>query len=294
VLVGEEVTLLESTKTNDYYHVTTAQDEKGWVWAHNVHVLAIAPTVTPAASVTGTPTPIAVATAVAPTPTPSGIATAIDSSWEKPAPVEITFHTTTGTCEPDGDPGSDTVTNHLKNRVDEPPSYHLVIFDAIVNLPRLPKGSPTTRDSTKWPNVAGMVTPYEGAPVSVEGFVAAVKQEGGEHTNCEFSDPTEVDWHIPLVKTAGDPEKLAIVVELTPRVRRNHSGWTATNLPANGSTSRFRISGWLMYDPDHPAQLYDPADPNKKNKFRQTLWEVHPVTKIEVWQNGAWVDLDHP
>jgi hypothetical protein len=47
-----------------------------------------------------------------------------------------------------------------------------------------------------------------------------------------------------------------------------------------------------MFDPDHPSQLYDPANPNKKNKHRQTLWEVHPVTKIEVFQGGAWVDLD--
>jgi len=53
-----------------------------------------------------------------------------------------------------------------------------------------------------------------------------------------------------------------------------------------------RISGWLMFDPDHPSMILDPTNPNISGKFRVTLWEVHPITKIEVWQNGAWVDLE--
>ena len=44
-------------------------------------------------------------------------------------------------------------------------------------------------------------------------------------------------------------------------------------------------TGWLMFDPDHPSHL---------GVFRSTLWECHPNTKIEVWQNGAWVDLGEP
>jgi hypothetical protein len=27
-------------------------------------------------------------------------------------------------------------------------------------------------------------------------------------------------------------------------------------------------------------------------KYRMTLWQIHPLTKIEVFQNGGWVDLD--
>jgi hypothetical protein len=132
VLVGENLTLLEPGRTNDYYHVTTAHDEEGWVWSHNVDIIAATPT--PAPSVTPVPTPA---------PTPSGPAAAIDATWPKPPPQEITFNTDSGTCPADGDPGSDAETNHRKNRVDKPPAgaYHLVTFDAIVNLPRLPAGS---------------------------------------------------------------------------------------------------------------------------------------------------------
>jgi hypothetical protein len=44
-----------------------------------------------------------------------------------------------------------------------------------------------------------------------------------------------------------------------------------------------RISGWLMFDPEHAAAF---------GKYRGTLWEIHPITKIEVLRNNNWVDLD--
>jgi hypothetical protein len=50
----------------------------------------------------------------------------------------------------------------------------------------------------------------------------------------------------------------------------------------NGKT-QIRISGWTLSDPDHPGHIGD---------FRSTLWEIHPITKIEVMQNGQWVDVD--
>src|SRR5262245_50642777 len=34
----DELELLDSVRTNDYYHVRTASDEEGWVWARNVRV----------------------------------------------------------------------------------------------------------------------------------------------------------------------------------------------------------------------------------------------------------------
>jgi hypothetical protein len=38
-----------------------------------------------------------------------------------------------------------------------------------------------------------------------------------------------------------------------------------------------------MLDPDHP---------NMVGSARGTIWEIHPITKIEVWKSGAWVDLE--
>ena len=41
-----------------------------------------------------------------------------------------------------------------------------------------------------------------------------------------------------------------------------------------------RVSGWLMLDPEHPDQL---------GKTRGTLWEIHPVMRIEVLREGRWI-----
>jgi hypothetical protein len=74
------------------------------------------------------------------------------------------------------------------------------------------------------------------------------------------------------------------VVETTPRVREFHPKWTPSALAAwIKSSAPVRISGWTMMDPEHRAHL---------GKFRSTLWEIHPITKIEVFQDGQWVDLD--
>ena len=57
--------------------------------------------------------------------------------------------------------------------------------------------------------------------------------------------------------------------------------WTKANLNKIRG-QKVRITGWLMYDFEHPPQV---------GKTRGTLWEVHPVMKIEVLQDGQWVQF---
>jgi len=95
---------------------------------------------------------------------------------------------------------------------------------------------------------------------------------------------SQVDWHIALVKDSGDGEKTSVVIETTPRIRKKHPKWTPTRLdPWLDSGDPVQISGWLMMDPKHKNHLH---------KYRSTLWEIHPITKIEVWKDDKWVDLD--
>ncbi|HEX7973110.1 MAG TPA: hypothetical protein VF498_01770 [Anaerolineales bacterium] len=196
---------------------------------------------------------------------------------DKPQPKEITFQG----CPPEGD-GGDPVLNKNKNRVDEA-SYYPVTFDAVFQL-TWPKAV-ERKDHDKWSAAdAAAIAKYEGIPVAVEGYLAGVKQSGPESTNCHGAEPQFNDWHIWLTKTAGEDRTQSIVVETTPRVRANHPAWTlpaAEQLVKN--QTHVRISGWTMFDPEHPDQI---------GKTRGTIWEIHPIMKIEVEKNGNWVSLD--
>src|SRR5207249_4247091 len=85
---------------------------------------------------------------------------------------------------------------------------------------------------------------------------------GGESTNCHARLAEDVDWHMPLTAHVGEGEDVAIIVETTPRVRREHASWTTARLKPwtahvgshanpNYNRQKVRISGWLMLDPEH-------------------------------------------
>ena len=127
------------------------------------------------------------------------------------------------------------------------------------------------------------IEPFEGVPVSVVGFIVAVKKQSGgtgEATNCHFNQPNFVDSHVALVANIGEGEMDAIVVEPTPRFYAQHPTWVWSKLnDLDDSDDPVRISGWTLFDPVHKAHL---------GVFRTTLWEIHPVTRIEVFKNGQW------
>lgn len=266
LLPPEELELLDSVRTNNYYHVVRAESaDTGWVWANNVRV-ENAPL---DAFITSTPE------------------AAIDSTWTKATATVGTFASPVSgdACGPRGD-GGDTATNRLKNRTDSPTSYRLVAFDAIGDL-EYPATTATNRSS--WPTDSlAVIRRYEGVAVTVVGWLVALKAQtggSGETTNCHMTRSAETDWHMAIVEREGQGEEESIVVETTPRIRRNHPRWTPTRIrPWVDSENPVRISGWLLFDPQHRNHL---------GRYRKTLWEIHPITRIEVWQDGQWVDVDN-
>lgn len=261
----DELVLLAAADSNGYYHVRTDDDEIGWVWARNVRV-ADEEAETPAALAAGAP--------------PAG---SFDEDWIKPLLATGTFTSAGRQCGPTGD-GGDRETNRLKNRTDLPSSYHDVTFEAIAGLP-YPVDRPHRHD---WTTAhLNEIARYEGTPVRVTGYIVALKPQtggSGESTNCHWTGSADVDWHIALVGEAGKGEDESVVVETTPRIRRSHPQWTSARLrPWVDAAAPVRISGWLMLDPEHRNHL---------GRYRGTLWEVHPITGIEVWQDSVWVALD--
>ena len=261
------LTLLEANKTSGYYHATDAAGHEGWVWAKNVH-LADAP----------------------PPSVHDTVASTLSPDWEKPPVVTSTWQGDEGDCGPDGDGQDDISTDHRKNRADTPATYHRVAFAALTrdNLPY--PDAPNHRDGDGGWTASQLaeIAPFEGEAITVEGYMFAVRLEtsgSGEATNCHQHHQANTDVHIALTENFGDPEPIAVVVETTPRIRKDHPNWAASKLQTccKGKNVLVRISGWTMVDPFHIADV---------GKRRQTLWEIHPITKIETFQNGVWTDLD--
>jgi hypothetical protein len=208
---------------------------------------------------------------------PSEPSTGMPEMAVKPQPVNAPFKG----CPPEGD-GGDPALNRLKNRMDEG-NYVAVTFDAILQLP-WPKTIERRRRARWSASDTEAVARYEGIPVVVEGYLAGATLEGPESPNCHGADNEFRDFHIWLTKTAGEDRHQSIVVETTPSMRAKHPNWRTDLLgQINRKDQRLRISGWLMLDPEHPDQV---------GKTRATIWEVHPIMKIEVLDGDRWTDMD--
>lgn len=210
-------------------------------------------------------------------PLTSGTQAALPILQNKPQPKEITYLG----CPPVGD-GGDPQLNQLKNRVDEG-DYIPAAFQAISSL-SWPKSAERIDTSRRTPEDQAIISQYEGTPVSVEGFLAGAREAGTESCNCHGTEAALLDWHIWLTASPGEDRSQSIVVETTPRVRASHPNWTLPKLTRLVKAQQeVRISGWVMFDPEHPEQL---------KKTRGTLWEIHPIMKIEVKQGDQWISLD--
>jgi len=202
-----------------------------------------------------------------------------------PAPVRAQH--TTGDfhgCAPDGE-GGDPALNTLKNRDIAPDAYEdMAIADFLHN-----KSADVTamgkRHRDKWtPDALTAVKDLEAKGARVEGRLIAIRTQGPESCNC--GSDTDVDTHMWIATTASANAKptRSMVVEISPRELGDHAGWdhdTLVSLAKKGA--RVRISGWVTWDEEHGSEV---------GKSRGTLWEIHPIHLIEVFQNGAWKDLD--
>ncbi len=199
--------------------------------------------------------------------------------------VLISALASAGICPSEGD-GGDLALNRLKNRISPPPSYHeLTVSELLKEFPALHTPRHTDRYSTQQTTA---ITPREQQGIELDGYLLAAKQSGPEATNCHSK--TRRDFHIWIgaqqPHTAVEAKAMraqAVIVEPTPSTLSQHQTWRLHTLQQLArQEAKVRISGWVMYDPEHPDQL---------GKTRGTLWEVHPVTKIEVWSGGQWREL---
>ncbi|MCI0612514.1 SH3 domain-containing protein, partial [bacterium] len=183
-------------------------------------------------------------------------------------------------------------TNQKKNRVSIECSYSQLSFDQILDLKSLP-GNVRTLSSTD-PR-ATYLQSLESQPVVVEAFLAMVKKAAKESTNCYST--SRKDLHMELIGTdQEDPKTMRneiFVTEVSPWFSEANSSWTSTNLGQfasyrNGYSgnlqrvpAKVRIYGWLFYDDPHSSD-------GAVGSWRGTAWELHPITRIEVFDGGSW------
>ena len=167
-----------------------------------------------------------------------------------------------------------------KDRVEAPSAYDAV---TVADIESLPHGvTPAAR--------AGL----EARGVSFDGWVQRM-----------LTAP-DGDFHFELVGTPrrpGGPDTCYVTAEITPQWSRGSETWAYESLvallrpnqggatPWDGGPRRARVSGWLLHDYQHDIV---PSSWSLRNGApRLSGWEIHPVTRLELWSDslGRFVDV---
>jgi hypothetical protein len=180
--------------------------------------------------------------------------------------------------------GGDPALNTQKNRSATPPA-DLVPYTVtqLAQLPPVDAADGVTRSA--WPaSDQSAVAGREQQAVVLTAYIVRAIAEGKEACNCDSLNPNDHDVHLYVGDIPDDTPANAAIVEVTPRWRAAYPSWNAQNLQKLAdSGTQVRITGWLMYDQEHWDMI--------AKHERATLWEVHPVTSIQVETSQGWVDL---
>jgi hypothetical protein len=151
---------------------------------------------------------------------------------------------------------------------------------AQVNSLPIPRGIPANR--RHWsPQIRAYIAGYESRGVAVEGYLLGLNSESMEAGNC--FRPDLHDFHLWIGASLTDPYNRALIAEISPRWQAANSAWSKHTLRTLAREhARIRVTGWLMIDQPHTGDI---------GTARATVWEVHPVTRIDVLNGSDWVEL---
>lgn len=213
-------------------------------------------------------------------------------------------------CGPAGGGGIEAAQNTVKNNfcatgVPQPitiPDLEKLQTAAASN-PAIDFGDENSGSRKKGPQVDR--TPLqalgEGKMVVLTAYVLFARQEGAESVNCESNVPNQAayhDIHIELIDspTATD-ECSGVVAEMIPHHRPD--SWKAGDVEKLGNAKpkpMVRVTGQLFFDSSHfPC---DNGQGVRSNPKRISLWEIHPIYRLEVCSTGTcaadgeWLALD--
>ena len=169
--------------------------------------------------------------------------------------------------------------NPFKNRTDAPPAAKI---NPAATLGAVLAPGP---DLQRWSRDDAAV---------FEGVVINVKVGGIESVNCHAKDPAHRDTHIELALSPMATSTQRVIVEVTPHWREQMAAiadWSTSALkqqllPNGQPGTRVRITGWLFDDLEHVKQAEN-TNPGGSSNWRATVWEIHPITAIQVLPGAA-------
>ena len=158
--------------------------------------------------------------------------------------------------------------------------------------------SPDTAYATTYETIAALprglsVGEYSGIEmraVTLEGYVQRMVRAADDDVHIELA---------PIARMPGDGNVRYVTIEITPQWRRGSERWRWPRLVElfhpnrggitswEGGTRRVRLTGWLLYDYEYEGVLRDGPP-------RLASWELHPVTRIERWDESLAAFVEYP
>ncbi len=166
-------------------------------------------------------------------------------------------------------------------RVAVPTHYIPMTFTEFFGLPALPE----EYEQAEWTTVRE----YTQRAVSLEGFIAELRRSTSDEMGLLKWGGNGIHVHLreapqPRCSPDGDRSK-QVVAAVTQAFQPPKTGWSYDALlDLCGRQARVRVSGWLLHDFEHVRDF---------GALRGSAWEIHPVTKIEVWdrERHSWSPL---
>jgi len=276
VKLGARVTLLEPLPKADYYHVRTALQQEGWLWATGVR-LNLAPS-------SGSRKLIIRPADREQEPAGETAAAAVPAA-------AVACQTNLASCPDTGCAAPGTPHASANQRKRSPPSGTQAVrltFDDFALLQQQADtlvGENHELSAEQRAQLSGLTVGAgqvsEGDLVSLAGYLVGIPHPNtGESVNCNLHGEANNDYHIPVSNDPANTDFQGIVVEMTPQNR--DSAWTLANLTQTENNQQLvLVTGALFYDNLHRVNG-DPGNPKKGQPHRFSLWEIHPITGVSV------------
>ncbi|HEY6170680.1 MAG TPA: hypothetical protein VIX80_00340 [Candidatus Kapabacteria bacterium] len=175
--------------------------------------------------------------------------------------------------------GGDPLLNLQKNRTTIPEKLETYSVHQILAIPSTKLEG--TNDNTRkyWSDEAKQyAAKWESKGVVVEGYLVKARESGKESANGN-SDKYR-DYHLWIVQEKNEPRSSSIIAEVTPRIKATKPSWKIENfVKLSNKRTKVRVTGWLLWDEEHGDEV---------GKSRGSQWEVHPMTKFEIFEKGEW------